>query len=190
MRISGGTAKGRKVAFKAAPESMRPTSSKVREAIFDIIRDRIEGASFLDLYAGTGGVGIEALSRGAERVVFVESNGLRVKMINRLITEFGFRERARVIKGKAFDFIRRGSEKGHRYDIIFLDPPYHTEELTKILPLVGGILEDGGIVIAEHFSKTVLPDVAGRLNLVRDYRYGDTTLTLYRKEAEIEVKGR
>lgn len=185
MRISGGTVKGRKVAFKAAPESMRPTSSKVREAIFDIIRDRIKGASFLDLYAGTGGVGIEALSRGAGEVAFVESNGLRVKMINHLITEFGFRERSRVIKGEAYDFIKRESERRHKYDIIFLDPPYHSEELMKVLPLIGGggVLEDRGIVIAEHSSKTALPDVIGRLNLIRDYRYGDTTLTLYRKEA-------
>src|SRR3990170_603 len=88
MRISGGIAKGRRIGFKKAfskkdeGDELRPTSSKVREALFDIIRNKLPGASFLDLYAGTGGIGIEALSRGAAKVVFVESNTLRIRMIH------------------------------------------------------------------------------------------------------------
>lgn len=187
MRIISGVAKGRRVGFRKAflrqgeADELRPTSSKVREAVFDIIRDELPGAEFLDLYAGTGGVGIEALSRGAGKVTFVESNGLRVKMINDLIMRFNFKGRSVVIMGDTGDFLKKELKKRHKYDIIFLDPPYHSDELMTILQVIGqgGLLEKDGRVIAEHFSKTVLPDVAGRLKLVKKYRYGDTALTRY-----------
>lgn len=187
MRIISGVAKGRRVGFRKAflrqgeADELRPTSSKVREAVFDIIRDELPGAEFLDLYAGTGGVGIEALSRGAGKVTFVESNGLRVKMINDLIMRFNFKGRSVVIMGDTGDFLKKELKKRHKYDIIFLDPPYHSDELMTILQVIGqgGLLEKDGTVIAEHFSKTVLPDVAGRLKLVKKYRYGDTALTRY-----------
>lgn len=187
MRIISGVAKGRRVGFRKAflrqgeADELRPTSSKVREAVFDIIRDELPGAEFLDLYAGTGGVGIEALSRGAGKVTFVESNDLRVKMINDLIMRFNFKGRSVVIMGDTGDFLKKELKKRHKYDIIFLDPPYHSDELMMILQVIGqgGLLEKDGRVIAEHFSKTVLPDVAGRLKLVKKYRYGDTALTRY-----------
>lgn len=190
MRIISGVAKGRRVGFRKAflrqgeADELRPTSSKVREAVFDIIRDELPGAEFLDLYAGTGGVGIEALSRGAGKVTFVESNALRVKMINDLIMRFNFKGRSVVIMGDTGDFLKKELEKRHKYDIIFLDPPYHSGELMTTLQVIGqgGLLEEDGTVIAEHFSKTVLPDVTGMLKLVKKYRYGDTALTRYRLE--------
>lgn len=188
MRISGGSAKGRRIGLKKAfsekgeSDELRPTSAKVREALFDIVRDMLPGAVFLDLYSGTGGVGIEALSRGAAGTVLVESNRLRVKMIHHLLSEFGFADRARVVSARAFDFAKREIEKGHRYDIIFLDPPYRSEELMKVLPLIGEgrIVREGGIVIAEHFFKTKLPESTGALRLLKSYKYGDTMLTVYK----------
>ncbi|MFN3479013.1 MAG: RsmD family RNA methyltransferase, partial [Thermodesulfovibrionales bacterium] len=111
MRISGGIAKGRKISYKRASvavkeeDKLRPTSSKVREAIFDILRERIIGSTFVDLYAGSGSVGIEALSRGAGYAVFVEANPLRIRIIEQLINEFGFKDKTRVIRSKAYDFI-------------------------------------------------------------------------------------
>lgn len=190
MRISGGTAKGRTVGFGKAfsriteGDKLRPTSSKVREAIFDIIRNELPGAVFLDLYAGTGGVGIEALSRGAGKVVFVESNGMRVKMIKHLLSEFNFKERSRVINSRAYEFAKKESEKDVKYDIIFLDPPYYTEELTRVLPIIGegDILKESGVVIVEHSSRKEPPEAVKRLKAVKKYRYGDTMLTLYRME--------
>ncbi len=187
MRISAGTARGRRIGFKKAflrkdeDVELRPTSSKVREALFDIIRNRLSGALFLDLYAGTGGVGIEALSRGASKVVFVESSKSRVKMLERLLNEFNFADQSSVLNVKACDFIRKEAEEGKKYDIVFLDPPYHSGELTEALLLIGegGILEDGGIVIAEHFFKTKLPETMNRLRLVKAYKYGDTVLSVY-----------
>jgi 16S rRNA (guanine(966)-N(2))-methyltransferase RsmD len=188
VRISGGSAKGRRIGFKRAfslsgeGDELRPTSAKVREALFDIIRKELPGSAFLDLYAGTGGVGIEALSRGAAQATLVESNRLRAEMIRHLLSEFGFGERAAVVNARAFDFVRREIEKGRTYDIVFVDPPYSSEELMKILPFVGegGLIKEGGIVIAEHFSRTKLPEYAGMLRLQKSYKYGDTVLTVYR----------
>ncbi len=187
MRISGGAVKGRNIRFKEAfsikdkADELRPTASKVREALFDIIRVKLPGAHFLDLYAGTGGVGIEALSRGAAKVVFVESSKSRINVIQRLLKEFGFIERVRVIHSKVGDFIKREAGKGQKYDIIFLDPPYHTEELMKILPVIaeGNVLEEDGIVIAEHFFKKKLPESTHTLGVAKSYKYGDTMLTVY-----------
>lgn len=190
MRISGGVAKGRKIGIKKAFSKkvedfeLRPTSSKVREALFDIIRDKVSEASFLDLYAGTGAVGIEALSRGARNAVFVESDLLRAKLINNLLIEFSLKDKARVVKMSAFDFILGEGRRGHKYDIVFVDPPYHSEELMKMLSLIGrgDILEAAGIVVVEHFSKITLPDIIGDIMFVKHYKYGDTTLSLYRLE--------
>lgn len=191
LRISGGVAKGRRIGFQKAflrgseDDELRPTSSKVREALFDILRNVLPGASFLDLYAGTGGVGIEALSRGAARVVFVEPNTVRVRIINRLVSEFQLKDRSKVIKGKALDYVTRGALRDQGFDIIFLDPPYQSGELMKVLPSIGKgkILREGGTVIAEHFFKTDLPDEINTLRMVKHYHYGDTVLTLYRRSA-------
>ncbi len=189
MRISGGIAKGRKIVtkkyFSMAPdeEQLRPTSSKVREALFDIIRNEIDGASFVDLYAGTGTVGLEALSRGASRAIFVEPNDLRISTIKKNADEFGFREKALVVRSRAYEFLEKSSSKKKSFDIFFVDPPYHSEEIRRVLPLIGekGLLNKSGVVIVEHFFKKEIPDTAGELKINRNYRYGDTMLTFYRK---------
>jgi 16S rRNA (guanine966-N2)-methyltransferase len=189
MRISGGLAKGRRTATKrlfsksSDGGKLRPTSSKVKEALFDIIREKIEGATFVDLYAGTGIVGLEALSRGAVKAIFVEPNELRFRTIRKNADKFGFQERASVVKGRAYEFLKKLSVGKESFDIFFLDPPYHSEEIIKVLPLIGekGLLKEGGIVIVEHFFKRTLPEITGKLKIDRSYRYGDTMLTLYRK---------
>lgn len=195
MRISGGAAKGRRVGLKKAflkkgeSGELRPTSAKVRQAIFNILGnilgDRIIDSEFLDLYAGTGAVGIEALSRGAGRVIFVDDTSLRIDIIKELIEKFGFKDRARVIKDKASNFLKKSESI---FDIIFVDPPYASGELDIVLPLIDerGILRDNGIVIAEHSSKKTLLSEIGSLKLIKTYKYGDTSLSLYRKETKIE----
>jgi 16S rRNA (guanine966-N2)-methyltransferase len=190
MRITGGTAKGRRIGFKRSfsqkdgAGELRPTSSKVREAVFDILRDRIRGSSFLDLYAGTGAVGIEALSRGAVKAVFVESSRVRARMIDSLLSRYGLEGRAVVVSARAEDFVRNGTPNGYVSDIIFLDPPYVSDEFLRVLPLIGEghLLNSGGIVLAEHSSKMILPEGMGMLKKTRHYKYGDTALTLYRME--------
>ncbi|HUO77723.1 MAG TPA: 16S rRNA (guanine(966)-N(2))-methyltransferase RsmD [Thermodesulfovibrionales bacterium] len=187
IKISGGIAKGRRIGVKKAfakktgHDELRPTSSKVREALFDILRNELPGSSFLDLYAGTGGVGIEAMSRGAVEVVFVESNTIRAGMIRQILGRLHFMEHSKVIEGNALEFVRREGMREHRYDIVYLDPPYHSEELTEMLPLLGEgrILKEGGVVVVEHFSKTDMPEGIKWLTLRKRYKYGDTSLTAY-----------
>ena len=189
MRISGGIAKGRRTSTKrlitkiSSGERLRPTSSKVREALFDILRDNIEGATFVDLYAGTGTVGFEALSRGAEDAVFVEPEELRYRAIKSSAVGLGFEDKAQVVRKDAHRFLRNAVEGRRGYDIFFIDPPYKSDEIEEVLPIIGKnrLLRDGGVVIVEHFSKKKVPETAGNLRITKIYRYGDTTLTLYRK---------
>ena len=186
MRISGGSAKGRKVGLKKAfskkeeGADLRPTSAKVRKAVFDILQQRIVGARFLDLYAGTGAVGIEALSRGAESAVFVEEDPLRVKVIREFVEKFGFGDKASVVGDKASVFLKKNESL---FDIIFVDPPYASDELEGVLPLIAekGAVSERGIVVAEHPSKKGLPPEAGDLVMRKTYKYGDTSLTVYRR---------
>jgi 16S rRNA (guanine(966)-N(2))-methyltransferase RsmD len=189
MKISAGVAKGRRTATKkllskaSKREHLRPTSSKVREALFDILRDSIREAVFIDLYAGTGTVGLEALSRGAKRAIFVEQDSLRARTIHEIVRKLGFEGQAEVIRGKAWDFIVQHTAE--QADICFVDPPYKSTEIDTILPLIGekGYLGKQGIVIVEHFFKRKMPEKAGKLIINRSYRYGDTMLTIYRKGA-------
>jgi 16S rRNA (guanine(966)-N(2))-methyltransferase RsmD len=196
MRISGGIIKGRRTATKSLLKSshgevLRPTSSKVREAIFDIIKDRIEGAIFVDLYAGTGTIGLEALSRGADKAFFVEPNRLRAKTIKENAVKFGLSEKAIVIETKAHEFLKRASDENKKFDIFFLDPPYFSEEIINTLPVIGEkkLLTDNGIVIAEHFFKNKLLETVNDLKIIRSYRYGDTMLTIYMKKKAQENTG-
>ena len=187
MKISAGVAKGRRTATKkllskaSNREHLRPTSSKVREALFDILRDSIREAVFVDLYAGTGTVGLEALSRGAKKAIFVEQNSLRSRTIHEIVRKLGFEGQAEVIRGKACDLVvKRAAEQA---DICFVDPPYKSNEIDTLLPLIGetGFLRKQGIVIVEHFFKRKVPEKAGKVIMSRSYRYGDTMLTIYRK---------
>ena len=192
MRISGGASKGRSTVKKSlvrklsAAKKLRPTSSKVREAIFDILRGRIEGASFLDLYAGTGTVGFEALSRGAVKATFVEKDETMVREIKRNAEALGFMADAKVVRREAYEFITEATGR-ERFDIIFIDPPYGSEEIERVLPVIAekDLLAENGILVAEHFSKKRLPEAAGNnIKMRKSYRYGDTMLTLYRKSIE------
>lgn len=184
MRISGGIIKGRKIktrkAFSGRGE-LRPTSSKVRQAIFNILQDKITDALFLDLYAGTGAVGLEALSRGAKMVFFVDENPLRIESIKKIVEDLGFKDRVFIFKDDALRFLKRTDKV---FDIIFVDPPYESEDLDLVIPLVSekGLLKERGLLIAEHSSKKRLMDCYRSLRLVKTYIYGDTALSLYKKE--------
>ena len=189
IRISSGRLKGRKVVtskkiFSSSDsEELRPTSAKVREAIFDIVRPEIDGALFLDLYAGTGAVGFEAISRGAEKVVFVESSPVRSAAIMDYIRKIGLDDRASVYQEKAETFLQRAMRTGMKFDIIFLDPPYQSDEMERVLPYIGeyDILKDDGCMLVEHSSKSALPGHIMLIKQIKNYTYGDTRITLYRK---------
>ncbi len=190
IRIIGGESKGRKIAFKKTFSKkdtipLRPTSAKVRKAIFDIIGKRIENATFLDLYAGSGAVGIEALSRGASNVFFIDESIERVNAIKDIIVSLGFDSRSKILQSSAERFIKNLKRQDKiSFEIVFVDPPYTSDELDKIMPLFDkkDIISDNGLLIIEHSSKkTDLPPEIGKLLLIKQYKYGDTSLSLYRK---------
>lgn len=177
MRVTGGTGRGRRLQMPRG-EGVRPTSDKVKQALFNILQDRIEDAAFLDLFAGTGGIGIEALSRGADRVVFVDSSRRSLDAIKKNIEQSGFSSRSQVIAADATSFLKKSSES---FDIIFLDPPY-AEEQQPLLERISAskAVTENSIVIAEHFKKQPSPERAGALVLQREARYGDTVLAFYK----------
>lgn len=189
MRISSGSLKGRKVGSrrvfsrKTGNDELRPTAAKVREAVFNILQHEIVGSVFLDLYAGTGTIGLEAFSRGASQVVLVEKDGVRADAIKRYVKEIGAESSIDVHREKAEYFMKRAAAADAVFDIIFADPPYASGEIERIFnSLVKNvILKHGGFFMIEHSSKSVLPPHPDTLQLLKKYRYGDTALTLYRK---------
>lgn len=158
----------------------RPTASRVRESIFNILQGRIDGACFLDLFAGSGAVGLEALSRGAEKVVFVEENRARAEAIDRFVRELGWKERAEVIRIPAVKYLARGHCGA--FDVVFADPPYRTDDMKTILTVLSAdMLAPDGVLVLEHLSSMSAPEEIGGFERPRRYRYGDTTLSVYKK---------
>jgi 16S rRNA (guanine966-N2)-methyltransferase len=177
MRVTGGIGRGQRLKVPTGT-GVRPTSDKVKQALFNILGDRVIDASFLDLYAGAGGIGIEALSREAGSAVFVDSSRESLSVINKNMEQTGFGDRAQVVLARVDIYLKK---KSGPYDIIFLDPPY-AEEMQPILDLIAGsgIVKADGIVVAEHFKKQPSPAKAGALVLYREARYGDTVLSFYK----------
>lgn len=183
MRITGGDAKGRSLRVKKSllTKGLRPTSHKVRKALFDILQDRIIGAKFLDLFAGTGAVGIEAISRGAQKAVLVEANKGLIKNLEKNINHLEMKEKITVVYDDVLRYLLRTDEV---FDIVFADPPYSYENYKELVELLirGSILAEGGMVIVEHSSKVDMRhQTEGILNPIRLYRYGDTSLSIFIK---------
>ena len=182
MRVITGSARGKKL---VAPEGLdtRPTGDRVKEGMFSAAQFMLEGADVLDLYAGSGQLGIEALSRGAATAVFVDSAKAAQAAINANLKNCGFTERAVLKPMDAMTYLAGASE---RFDIAFLDPPYAAEQLEKALPLVSRLIKQGGVVFCETAKRVDLPEVAGELKLVKEYRYGRTKVLKYRKGGDEE----
>ena len=160
---------------------LRPTASKVREALFNILQSRLEGASFLDLYAGVGAVGIEALDHGAAHVLLVEKSPAALRVLRENARSCG--PAARVQQRDAVAAVR--SLAGRQFDIIFLDPPYGKGEVPRSLEALGlaCILAPQGVVVAEHHHKDLVPEACGALHRFRREKYGETVLSFYQVEA-------
>ncbi|MCL6557836.1 MAG: 16S rRNA (guanine(966)-N(2))-methyltransferase RsmD [Firmicutes bacterium] len=180
MRVIGGLAKRR--TLKAPPgRSIRPTAERVKEALFNILAAKIPGARFLDLFAGTGSVGIEALSRGAVQVVFVERSPRALNLIRENLRRTGFSNRALVLAKDALLALNLLQRRGETFDVIYIDPPYGKGYELKALSLIGssGLLGRGGLVITETDCRDELPGEVQNLKLFRGERYGDTALSFY-----------
>ncbi len=187
MRVIAGALKGRRLLGPRGPD-LRPTSDQVKEALFSIARAWIPNAAVLDLYAGTGAIGIEALSRGARHVTFVESDPAALRLLRANLARCALSHGVEIYAGRVEQFLRhRASWKGP-YDVVFADPPYAAgDELIGLANwLDEGLIADDPIAIVEHASKTLAPDMLGPLKRTRSYRYGDTSLTLYRRQDKMD----
>jgi len=178
MRIVAGQSKGRKLVAPSGRD-VRPTSDRVREALFSSLGQAVVGARVLDLFAGSGALGLEALSRGAAAATFVDSSGRALDAVRRNIEKTGFDELARVLRLDALQGLDLLHREGARFDLVFLDPPYTGElAVTATERLVGrGLLAAGARVVVEHPAGRELPPTAG-LRIIASKRYGGTALTV------------
>lgn len=188
MRVIAGQYRSRVL---QAPRGLdtRPTSDRLRETLFNVLAPRIEGAVFLDLYAGSGAVGIEALSRGAREAVFVEQAEPALRAIRANLASLGIRGGYALEARSVAAALRRLAEAGRRVDLVFLDPPYRaSDEYALALGLLGGecagLLADGALVVAEHEKRTDPEERHGLLARYRVLRQGDAALSFYSVQPE------
>lgn len=182
MRVITGTARGRRLKELQGRDT-RPTTDQVKEGMFNILQFDIEGRRVLDLFAGTGQLGIEALSRGAAHATFVEQRGDAVKLVRENLALCGFEGSARVVTGEAMGFL---SALRERFDLIFLDPPYESDLLEKTLAHIArhDLLTPHGIIVAESAADRQLPALSAPYGIYREYRYGRIKLTVYHREGD------
>lgn len=179
MRVIAGSLKGRRL---DAPtwDGLRPTSDKLRETLFNVLSARIGEARVLDGFAGTGAVGIEALSRGAAHVTFVDADARAVRLIQRNLEHCGVgADRYAIIRARFADAAAQAS--GGPFDLVFLDPPYQTVDMAAVLAAVAPLVAPDGLVVLEHARRDAAPAAAASITKTRDILSGDSALTLYRR---------
>jgi len=182
MRVIAGLYKGRRLATPTW-SGLRPTSDKLRETLFDILARRVEGARVLDGFAGTGALGIEALSRGAAHVTFAERDRRAIALIAENLRRCGIRGGYAMMRGTVEGVAGRAARR--QFDLILLDPPYDLAETQAIVEAVGRTLTDGGLLVLEHAKRRVAPVAAGDLVRTRDVVSGDSGLAFYRHGREL-----
>ena len=177
MRINSGRFKYRKLEI---PESARPTTEKVREAVFGMLINRVEGATVLDLFAGSGSLGLEALSRGAEFCVFNEGDRKNYKILKNNITNCKAEEISSTYNN---DFRKALTLANREFDIIFVDPPYREGYYGEVFELVEeyGLLADGGVIVAEHLNDNELSDNMLSFSRTKHKRYGTTGVDFFER---------
>lgn len=180
MRIISGSARGRKLAEFSAP-AIRPTPDRVREALFSILSSRLGslgGKTVLDLFAGSGAMGLEALSRGAEKAVFIDQSAEAVALIRKNADTTRLADRARIVRGE----VERCLNGLAPFDLIFMDPPYSSQQVPEVVEALCSrkLLQPAGLLCIETARKTELPDALAGLERVDRRDYGATSITLYR----------
>ncbi len=179
MRVIAGIAKGKPLETLPGGDTVRPTTDRVKEALFSAIHFDLPDASVLDMFAGSGGLGIEALSRGAGSAVFLDCSQNAAGVISQNLKHCGFENLAKVIVTDYKAYLNRQSDK---FDVVFIDPPYHLDIFNEAIELATSHINDGGIIVCEHPINTTILDVASFKR--RDYKYGKIAVTIFRKEAE------
>ena len=183
MRIIAGELKGRRLA-SPSDNRVRPTTDKVKEAVFSMISGYLQDSIVLDLFSGTGNLGLEAISRGAARVYFADRDRTSVALTKDNIRHCRVEDRAEVLHADYISVLNRFRDEA---DVIFLDPPYEAGYLENCLRLIGekGILAEDGIVVAEHSYSEILPETVAGLVLIKTKRYGKISISLYERQEEL-----
>jgi 16S rRNA (guanine966-N2)-methyltransferase len=182
MRVIAGEYKGRRLAAPSWP-GLRPTSDRLKETVFAILAPRLEGARVLDGFAGSGALGIEALSRGAASVVFIELDSRAAGLIARNLAHCRIAD-GYVMMRAEFTRALRQLPADRRFDLALLDPPYDLADLASMVEAAAGRMAPGGVLVLEHASRREAPARAGGLPAVRQVRAGDSTVTFYREALE------
>lgn len=177
MRVITGEARGMKLVTPAG-EDVRPTTDMVKESIYSIIQFDVPGANVLDLFAGSGQLGIEALSRGASGCTFVDKSRESMDAVKENLKHCRLTDRAKTDSSDSINFLKLTSA---RFDIALLDPPYRQGLLEKALPLLSRVMNEGGVVVCEHERETEPAEQYGELKLRKRYRYGKIMLSVYEK---------
>ena len=194
MRIISGTSKGRRLTTLKS-QAIRPTSDRVKESIFNILGGEVEGKVVLDLFAGTGTLGIEALSRGAKRVLFVEKGRQALKLIQRNLSQFGMKERSEILPKDVSRAIGILNQRGECFDLILMDPPYEKGLIEKTLLKLHShrIYQEDSILVIEHDRREPLPERVEGWTLIRQRGIGDTVisfLSAHLSTEDVEVDSR
>ena len=182
MRVITGTARGR--SLQSVPGlDVRPTSEKVKEAVFSSIHFELEGAKLLDLFCGSGQMGIEALSRGAALCVFVDNARASVEVTKQNLAATGLAAGARVVQTEAKSFLSGLASRTvpEKFDFVFLDPPYSQGLVQEVLPLLPPVMSGAGVILCEHEEADKLPDAFEGFVRVKKYRYGRISVSAYRR---------
>ena len=176
MRVITGSARGTRLETLDGLTT-RPTTERIKEAVFSSLQFEIEGRRVLDLFAGSGQLGIEALSRGAALAVFIDQNAEAIQVVKSNLMRAHLFDKARVLQTEAEAFLQRAADS---CDILFMDPPYHQQLLEKLLPLAAPCVSAQGVLIAEGARNDPMPETVGHLKLVQKKNYGKTAVGFYR----------
>lgn len=177
MRVISGTARGRKLETLEG-EATRPTTDRVKEAIISAVQFDIENSVVLDLFAGSGQLGIECLSRGASQCIFVDNNRACQEIIKRNLQTTGFLKQSRVVCMQAEDFIKTSSDK---FDVVFLDPPYKSGLISEVSDMLVSKMNDNGVIVCETSSSEQMPEKMGDFTTKKPHKFGNIVFWVYRK---------
>ena len=185
MRVVAGTLKGRRVTAVKG-ENTRPTSDKIKESIFNMIGPYFDGGLVLDLYSGSGNLGIEALSRGIEKGIFVDKEHDAVRTIRKNVEALGLERRVEIYRNDAFKALKALVKRELQFDLILLDPPYKGQQINAIIEFVSEhhLLIAGGVVMAECLKADELYESIGDIKQIRREIYGITAISIYKKERD------
>ena len=182
MRIIGGEFRGRRIK-QPDRATVRPTKDRIREAVFNVIAEKVPGADILDVFAGSGAYGLEALSRGAKRATFIDRDELCASVISENIQALSVQERAKVIAADTAETLKFLGKNKERFDLVFADPPYNMNMARKALIMINqyDILNPSGFLILEHHSAETVPESEGDVSICRQKSYGDISISFFLK---------